>query len=282
MYGSWPLRQIAPARPHAECRRPRRSRGPAQRTQAFGDFAVDYSPSRLTATGLDSRARRAWLRGAPCSCRVRELTMSVARELELKLELTREEMQRVRGHPALGNLAVGEPVTRTLRSIYFDTPDYRLRALGISFRLRSDGDSWQQTVKSATAVANGGSKPIEAEGAVERPEPDLQVIGNRRIRRKVEKAVSRSILEPVFETVVQRTTRQLHSAEGDLELALDEGVVRAGSAENSLCEAELELKSGSPACLLQTAAQLFATAPVRLAKGSRTERGYSLALGKAN
>jgi inorganic triphosphatase YgiF len=208
--------------------------------------------------------------------------MSVARELELKLELTREEMQRVRGHPALGNLAVGEPVTRTLRSIYFDTPDYRLRALGISFRLRSDGDSWQQTVKSATAVANGASKPIEAEGAVERPEPDLQVIGNRRIRRKVEKAVSRSILEPVFETVVQRTTRQLHSAEGDLELALDEGVVRAGSAENSLCEAELELKSGSPACLLQTAAQLFATAPVRLAKGSRTERGYSLALGKAN
>lgn len=208
--------------------------------------------------------------------------MSVARELELKLELTREEMQRVRGHPALGNLAVGEPVTRTLRSIYFDTPDYRLRALGISFRLRSDGDSWQQTVKSGTAVANALPKPIEAEGAVERPEPDLQVIGNRRIRRKVEKAVSRSILEPVFETVVQRTTRQLHSAEGDLELALDEGVVRAGSAENSLCEAELEFKSGSPACLLQTAAQLFAAAPVRLAKGSRAERGYSLALGKAN
>ena len=126
------------------------------------------------------------------------------------------------------------------------------------------------------------SKPIAADGGVERPEPDLQVIDNRRIRRKVEKAVSRSILEPVFETVVQRTTRQLHSAEGDLELALDEGVVRAGSAENSLCEAELELKSGSPECLLQTAAQLFATAPVRLAKGSQTERGYSLALGKAN
>ena len=86
----------------------------------------------------------------------------------------------------------------------------------------------------------------------------------------------------MFETVVQRTTRQLHSAEGDLELALDEGVVRAGSAENSLCEAELELKSGNPQCLLQTAAQLFAAAPVRLAKASQTERGYSLALGKAN
>jgi inorganic triphosphatase YgiF len=102
------------------------------------------------------------------------------------------------------------------------------------------------------------------------------------MRRKVEKAIERSILEPVFETVVERTTRQLHSAEGSLELALDDGVLRAGSAENSLCEAELELKSGSPQCLLQTAAQLFAAAPVRLATGSRVERGYSLALGKTN
>jgi inorganic triphosphatase YgiF len=208
--------------------------------------------------------------------------MSVARELELKLELTREEMQCVRAHPALSNLAVGEPVTRTLRSIYFDTPDYRLRALGISFRLQSDGDSWLQTVKAGPATANGASKRIEAESAVERAEPDLQVIANRRMRRKVEKAVERSILEPVFETVVQRTTRQLHSAQGDLELALDEGVMRAGGAENSLCEAELELKSGKPECLLQTAAQLFATAAVRLTKDSQADRGYSLALGKGN
>jgi triphosphatase len=207
--------------------------------------------------------------------------MSVAREreLELKLELTREELQRVRAHPALGSLAVGEPVTRTLRSIYFDTPDYRLRSLGISFRLRSEGDHWLQTVESGAARANGSSEP---DGTVARPEPDLQIIGNRRVRRQIEKAVSRSILEPVFETVVERTTRHLHATQGELELALEEGVVRAGGTENSLCEAELELKSGNPECLLQTAAKLFAAAPVRLAKGSQVERGYLLALGKAN
>ena len=117
---------------------------------------------------------------------------------------------------------------------------------------------------------------------MERPEPDLRGIADRRVRRRIEKAVERSILEPVFETVVQRTTRHLHAAEGELELALDDGIVRAGGSENSLCEAELELKSGNPECLLQTAAQLFAASPVRLAKGSQAERGYSLALGKAN
>ena len=118
--------------------------------------------------------------------------MSVAREneLEFKLELTHEELQRVRAHPALGTLAVGEPVTRTLRSIYFDTPDYRLRALGISFRLRSDGDRWLQTVKAGTGRRERRlASPFETEGAVERPEPDLRVIDDRNIRRKIEKAV---------------------------------------------------------------------------------------------
>ena len=210
--------------------------------------------------------------------------MSLAREseLELKLELTRDELRRVRSHPALGDLAVGEPVTRTVRSIYFDTPDHRLRALGISLRLRSDGESWKQTVKSGTGVEHGVSNPIEAETVVEQPEPDLDRIGNRKIRRKVEKAVARSILEPVFETVVERTTRQLHSGEGELELALDEGTVRAGAAENALCEAELELKSGAPECLLETAAKLFGSAPVRFSESSKAERGYSLALGRTN
>jgi triphosphatase len=210
--------------------------------------------------------------------------MSLAREseLELKVELTREQLQRVRWHPPLGDLAAGAPVTRNLRSIYFDTPDHRLRALDISVRLRSDGERWLQTVKAGTAVHNGVSNPLEMEVAVERPEPDLELIDNRKVRRKVEKAIARSILEPVFETVVERTTRHLHSADGELELALDEGTVRAGGAEDAICEAELELKSGAPECLLHMAAKLFGAEPVRLSESSKAERGYSLALGRTN
>jgi inorganic triphosphatase YgiF len=210
--------------------------------------------------------------------------MSIARgsELELKLELTREELQRMSEHPALGTLGAGEPVTRTLRSIYFDTPDHRLRAQGISLRLRSDGAHWLQTVKAGTGVENGVSSPVEIEAMVMRPEPDLEVIDDRKVRRKVEKALDKSALEPVFETIVRRTTRALHPSDGEVELALDEGVVRARNGEDALCEAELELKSGNPACLLAAAEKLFATQPIRLAKTSKAERGYSLALGKAN
>jgi inorganic triphosphatase YgiF len=203
-------------------------------------------------------------------------------ELELRLELTHAELQRVRAHPALGSLAVGDPETRTRRSIYFDTPDHRLKARGISFRLRQAGDSWLQTIETGTGGSNGASGAHVAEGMVERPEPDLKAIDDRRIRRLVEKAVSRSMLEPVFETVVQRTTRHLHAGDAEMDLALDEGVVRAGGAQKNVCEAELDLKSGGHECLLQTAARLFAAAPVRLSKGCEADLGYGLALGKAN
>jgi inorganic triphosphatase YgiF len=204
------------------------------------------------------------------------------KELELKLVLTPEELRRVGAHPALDDLTVGRPVTRILRSIYFDTSDHRLRAAGISLRLRAIDDQWVQTVKSGQGVKNGVSNPEEMEARVASPEPDLAAIEDTKVRRTIARVARRSALEPQFETVVTRTTRQLHSDKGEMELALDEGVVRAGGAENSLCEAELELKAGSPECLLETAATLFSAEPIRLAEETKADRGYELAVGRAD
>ena len=86
-------------------------------------------------------------------------------ELKLELELTRDELQRVGAHPALTQLTIGQPLIRTLHFIYFDTPDHRLRAEGISLRLRADGERWLQTVKAATTAGNGAA-PTEVEVAI--------------------------------------------------------------------------------------------------------------------
>jgi inorganic triphosphatase YgiF len=205
-----------------------------------------------------------------------------AKEPELKLKLTPQELRRIGAHPALDDLIVGKPVTRTQRSIYFDTPDHRLRARGIWLRLRAmddrKGDRWLQTVEAGKGVSN----PDESEAVVGGPEPDLSAVGDRKLRQVIARAVRRSTLEPQFETIVTRTTRRLHSDKGDLDLTLDDGVVRAGVAEDKVCEAELELKAGSPECLLETAAALFSSGPVRLAEESTVERGYNLVLGRSD
>ncbi|HEX5998912.1 MAG TPA: CHAD domain-containing protein [Hyphomicrobiaceae bacterium] len=205
-----------------------------------------------------------------------------SKELELKLELTPQELLRVAANPALEDLTVGKPVTKVLRSIYFDTPDHRLHAKGIALRLRAADEQWVQTVKDGQGLKSGVSNPREVEAVVARAEPDLAAIEDPDLRRAVEKATRHSALEPQFETVVTRTTRQLHSDKGDMELALDEGIVRAGGIESKLCEVELELKAGSPECLLETATALFGSEPIRVAEETKSERGYRLALGRSD
>jgi inorganic triphosphatase YgiF len=177
---------------------------------------------------------------------------------------------------------VEAPTTRTLRSIYFDTPDQRLRTAGISLRVRSDGDKWVQTIKTDARVSNGVSHAGELEAALGAPEPDLKAVSDGSLRRKLTRLTTGPALEPIFETVIERTARQLHTDTADLELALDQGVVRAGGAEMALCEAELELKSGTAVGLLETASKLFGNEPVRLAQGNKADRGYDLAAGRCS
>jgi triphosphatase len=203
------------------------------------------------------------------------------RELEFKVELTARGMRSIQCDRRLARLAVGLPETRTLRSVYFDTPDQRLRAKGLSLRVRRVGRRWVQTVKADTEVRAGISNPVEIEGEVGGIEPELSSVRDRAIRKLIKKALDGSALVPVFETVVRRTTRRLRvGEEGEVELALDHGVVRSPAGSSEIREAELELKSGTAGSLLAVAEALLADEPIRLAQKSKAERGYELALGR--
>jgi triphosphatase len=203
------------------------------------------------------------------------------RELELKVELTGRGMLSIDSDRRLSQLAVDRPRTRTLRSVYFDTPDQRLRAMGLSLRVRRVGRRWVQTVKADTGVNAGLSNPIEVEGEVHGTVPELRSVRDRAIRKQIKKALDGSTLVPVFETVVHRTTRRLRAGENaEIELALDQGVVQSPAGSREIREAELELKSGPVDSLLTVAEMLFAGEPIRLAEKSKADRGYELALGR--
>jgi inorganic triphosphatase YgiF len=203
--------------------------------------------------------------------------MLANREFELKLALSEEDFKRLNAHPKLAEPQL-ERTEKVLKSVYYDTPDLRLRDLGVTLRVRKDGKSFVQTVKAEAKLENGVSNPIEVEAPVEKPEPDLDRIGDKSLRRKLVKAISGSSLERVFETVVTRTSYKLGAGDSVVELALDRGEARAKRRKTPIREAEFELIEGNPKVLLGITQELFAGQSVRLSPMSKAERGYRLLL----
>ncbi len=61
------------------------------------------------------------------------------REIELKLDVAPASVRRLRRHPRIRELAVGRAATRSLLSVYFDTPELDLARAGIGLRIRKVG-----------------------------------------------------------------------------------------------------------------------------------------------
>ena len=73
--------------------------------------------------------------------------MVANREFELKLALSEGDFERLIAHPRLSEPQL-ERSEKVLKSIYYDTPDLRLRDLGVTLRVRNDGNCFVQTVKA--------------------------------------------------------------------------------------------------------------------------------------
>jgi inorganic triphosphatase YgiF len=200
-----------------------------------------------------------------------------AHEFELKLDLTAKELDQLAGNPKLSS-GRGR-AQKTLRSIYYDTPDHRLHAQGIVLRVRDDGQGFMQAVKLGNGdLRDGVSDRVEIEDRLENGQPSTICIHDKHVRRKVQKAIRGSALTQAFETNVTRTTYRLRTRGSIVELALDRGETVAMNRRSEICEAELELIRGDPKHLLQMAQTLFAKTAIRPAPMTKAERGYRLLL----
>lgn len=201
------------------------------------------------------------------------------REIELKLELSPADADRLATHPLLrGGKAKPH---RHLTSVYFDTADLALHAAGLSLRVRSQGDRHVQTVKTDAAGAAGLFDRGEWETPVATPMPDFDAL-RRTPAGQILTDLAPEALKPIFSTEVDRTLRLVQHGTSELELTLDRGRVDTGLESAPLCELELELKRGTSADLFAVAHALAETTPLRLGVLSKSERGYALAVGKLN
>jgi inorganic triphosphatase YgiF len=203
------------------------------------------------------------------------------REVELKLELESGTAESIKISGPLAGFESGKTTAKQLRSIYFDTADLRLHKARIAARVRKSGQRWIQTVKLGKALSGGLSTPIEIETDVSGPRFELDLVADEAIRNQIAECTGGAPLVPCFETVMQRTQRNLTREDGTvIEAALDLGEIIAGDKRLPLCELELELKSGGIGALYEAAQALTASHPFRFSPMSKAERGYRLFLGQ--
>lgn len=198
------------------------------------------------------------------------------KEIELKLEFDPAEMPRILSHPILaGSYAV--PETRELISIYYDTGDDVLRRAGVFLRVRSTGDGYVQTIKTARSAAEVFERD-EWEHGVPSHEPDLSVAEGTALAPLLSPEVRES-LQPRFHTRFVRKTYAIRRDATEIELAIDQGEITAGIKATPISELELELKTGDKRVLFLLAGELAETVPLSLGVKSKAERGFELVDG---
>jgi len=201
--------------------------------------------------------------------------MSDPIEIELKLELAAEDRDRLM---SAALLAGADVTTDHLLSAYFDTPDLDIRAAGYSLRVRHSGNRRIQTLKADGERAAGFFVRAEWEQDIEGDRPLIDARGGP--LAEVVDGNALANIRCLFETDVQRTRYMVRSEGAEIELAIDQGRIRAGKRREALCEVELELDRGSPQALFDMVRRLDETVPLRLGVRSKSERGYALAAGK--
>jgi triphosphatase len=200
-------------------------------------------------------------------------------ETELKITLRPEDLAAMEAPGRFGDLSAGEAITRHLSTTYFDTADHRLRSAGLTLRVREAEGRHEQTLKhelpgGASLLSRG-----EITAHLDGPEPDLARFPEGDAER-LAVALDGQPLQPVFMTLVDRTSRILVSPEGDeVELALDRGEIVAGERRAPLVEVEMELRSGDLRGLFSLARTVLADVPVRLSAEPKSGRGYRLVDG---
>ncbi len=193
-------------------------------------------------------------------------------ETEIKLLLPAEARALVEAHPLFA--AVEPRRTRNL-STYYDTPDFALRGRGVSLRVRRSEGRHVQTVKSRDGAGDFASRS-EWECDVASDTLDTEALArDPAALRAVAPDLDR--VGPVFVTDVERTIRTLTlDGKTTVEVALDEGEVRAGDRQTPLGEVELELKGGPAGPMLRLAVELARRASLRIGPEAKSERGYAL------
>ncbi|MGB0466467.1 MAG: inorganic triphosphatase [Pontibacterium sp.] len=209
----------------------------------------------------------------------------MAKEIELKLSVSRHHIESLKQQPLFQSGFVSEQGAKSLKNIYFDTPGHDLSKHRIALRIREKEGRFIQTLKTQGLSEAGLHQRNEWEWFVDEPELDFALLQKAPWPDVLNTPEMREKIEPVFATDFVRHIWLYESVDAQgqrlqVEIALDQGQawidLHGERRHDDICELELELVEGDPAMLFQVALQLGQQIPLLSSDISKAQRGYRL------
>ena len=190
-------------------------------------------------------------------------------EFELKYSATAQ------AQAALRQAIQGEWLSLQMETTYYDTREGYLAQRHYTLRRRLENGKSVCTIKTPSGSTARGEWETECEDIIAAI-PELCKLGCPK-----DLAVFADMgLIPVCGARFTRQACTLNSGDAVLELALDKGVLFGGSKEIPLCEAEVELKSGSEEAALAFGKELAAVYGLQPEPKSKFRRALDLREGE--
>jgi triphosphatase len=166
----------------------------------------------------------------------------------------------------------GTVTTHRLRAQYYDTANQDLAQAGVALRVRLEGRRWVQTLKMP---GEHHFEKLELNHPRLGPTLDLSVYQDTPAQSIMEKFGPK--LKVVYETDITRQFRRIRSAGSVVEVALDQGQLKAGALTLPVSEVEFELISGEVHAIFSLGLKWLQTHCLILDMRSKAERGSQLA-----
>ena len=200
--------------------------------------------------------------------------VAFASEIELKLLVDADRLTSFNNAPVIASNARNKGTRKHLKSVYYDTPKRTLWRNGLTLRVRHSGTRYTQTVKAE--LEDDPFRRGEWEAHVPSMAADV-ALAMPFIPEKLRPELETQGLEPIFTTDIRRHQRMVDLPSGAIEVAFDNGVLKAGDRSMPVSEIELELKGGSIDAIYELAQRLAEHGQVRPSIRSKSARGFDLA-----
>jgi len=209
----------------------------------------------------------------------------MAIELELKLMLHPEYLKSASNFlDGICSLSETDGQSRqptlSLMNAYFDTEESSLMLGGVALRIRAVNGTFIQTVKTRGSNRIGMHARGEWEWFLPNDQLDLSLLKDVPLPEPLLDMSWCSELIEVYRTDFERQVWNVESQGAKIEAVCDKGLVTSPYGEDSICELELELKSGDEAGLYHFALQLAEHVPVQVSVVSKAQKGVRLKYGR--